>query len=117
MLFRSETRDLANNRAVSQAYVKVYARLNNGTVRFFKDGYTDLRGRFDYASLNSSAPGQPVPLPQPRRTLPGQAAVPQNGLDYQMLKPAELPEIEKFAILILSETHGATTREVAPPSE
>jgi hypothetical protein len=34
-----------------------------------------------------------------------------------MLKPAELPEIEKFAILILSETNGAATREVAPPSE
>ncbi len=114
---RLETRDLANNRAVSQAYVKVYARLKNGTVRFFKDGYTDLRGRFDYASLNSSGQVLPVPLPQPRRTLPGQTAAPQNGLDYQMLKPAELPEIEKFAILILSETHGATTREVAPPSE
>jgi hypothetical protein len=113
---RLETRDLSNNRAVSKAYVKVYARLRNGTVRFFKDGYTDLRGRFDYASLNSSGPGHPVPvpLPQPRQ---GQAATPGNGLDYQMLKPAELPEIDKFAILILSDTNGATTREVAPPSE
>ncbi|MCX6880764.1 MAG: hypothetical protein NTW21_44215, partial [Verrucomicrobia bacterium] len=65
---RLETRDSASNRAVSKAYVKVYARLGNGTVRFFKDGYTDLRGRFDYASLNGGAPGQPVPvpLPQPR---------------------------------------------------
>jgi hypothetical protein len=114
---RLETRDSASNRAVSQAYVKVYARLKNGTVRFFKDGYTDLRGRFDYASLNSSGPGHPVPLPQPRRSVPAQAAAPQNGLDYQMLKPAELPEIEKFAILILSDTNGAITREVAPPSE
>ena len=25
-----------------KAYVKVYARLKNGPVRFFKDGYTDL---------------------------------------------------------------------------
>ena len=49
--------------------------------------------------------------------MPGQPAAPQNGLDYQMLKPAELPAIEKFAILILSESHGATTRETAPPSE
>jgi hypothetical protein len=30
----------------------VFARLPNGTVRFHKDGYTDLRGRFDYASLS-----------------------------------------------------------------
>jgi hypothetical protein len=34
------------------AYVKVYARLANGQVRFHKDGYTDLRGRFDYVSLS-----------------------------------------------------------------
>jgi len=34
-------------------YVKVYARLQDGTVRFYKDGYTDLRGRFDYAALNT----------------------------------------------------------------
>jgi hypothetical protein len=114
---RLETRDSASNRAVSQAYVKVYARLKNGTVRFFKDGYTDLRGRFDYASLNGGAPGQPVPVPLPRQGPPSQASAPQNGLDYQMLKPAELPQIDKFAILILSETNGATTREVAPPSE
>ncbi len=33
-------------------YVKVYARMDGGEVRFFKDGYTDLRGRFDYVSLN-----------------------------------------------------------------
>ena len=32
---------------------KVYARLGNGQSRFYKDGYTDLRGRFDYASLNT----------------------------------------------------------------
>ena len=34
------------------AYVKVYARLANGQVRFHKDGYTDIRGRFDYVSLS-----------------------------------------------------------------
>jgi hypothetical protein len=36
------------------AYVKVYARHTNGEVRFFKDGYTDLRGEFDYASLSTN---------------------------------------------------------------
>ena len=39
---------------LSKVYVKVYARLKDGSVRFFKDGYTDLRGRFDYASLNTN---------------------------------------------------------------
>jgi hypothetical protein len=39
---------------ISKAYVKVYAQLANGTVKFYKDGYTDLRGRFDYSSLNSN---------------------------------------------------------------
>ena len=39
--------------ALPKAYVKVYARLRNGQVQFYKDGYTDLRGRFDYASLNT----------------------------------------------------------------
>ena len=39
---------------VPRTYVKVYAKLTDGTVRFFKDGYTDLRGRFDYASLNTN---------------------------------------------------------------
>jgi hypothetical protein len=34
-------------------YVKVYARFRDGAVAFYKDGYTDLRGRFDYASLST----------------------------------------------------------------
>lgn len=37
------------------AYVKVYARHKDGNVRFYKDGYTDLRGQFDYATLSTSA--------------------------------------------------------------
>ncbi|MCK6511415.1 hypothetical protein L6R29_15770 [Myxococcota bacterium] len=40
-------------RGMSRVYVKVYARLNGGSVQFYKDGYTDLRGRFDYASLST----------------------------------------------------------------
>ena len=35
------------------AYVKVYARHRGGAVQFYKDGYTDLRGRFDYATLST----------------------------------------------------------------
>jgi hypothetical protein len=40
--------------ALSATYVKTYARLRGGAVQFFKDGYTDLRGRFDYATLSTS---------------------------------------------------------------
>lgn len=35
-------------------YIKTYARMHDGSIKFFKDGYTDLRGRFDYLSLNTS---------------------------------------------------------------
>ncbi len=38
----------------SAAYVKVFARHPGGSVRFFKDGYTDLNGNFDYATLSTS---------------------------------------------------------------
>ena len=43
----------ADGRPLPKTYVKVYARMNDGSVKFFKDGYTDLRGKFDYASLNT----------------------------------------------------------------
>lgn len=47
-----------DRRAMSQVYVKVYAEMEDGGVLFFKDGYTDLRGRFDYVSQSN------VPLDQ-----------------------------------------------------
>jgi hypothetical protein len=42
-----------SGKALPKAYVKVYAKMRNGRVRFYKDGYTDLRGKFDYASLST----------------------------------------------------------------
>jgi len=39
---------------LSKVYVKVYAKIRDGRVKFFKDGYTDFRGRFDYVSLNTN---------------------------------------------------------------
>ena len=36
-----------------KVYVKVYARTNGRGAAFYKDGYTDLRGRFDYTSLST----------------------------------------------------------------
>jgi hypothetical protein len=107
---RLELRDSIAGKAVSKAYVKVYARLKNGQIRFYKDGYTDLRGKFDYASLNT---GSEAPGPEPRAS----SGAPANGFDYQMLRPAELGEIDRLAILVLSDTHGTVVREVAPPAE
>ena len=40
------------NRPLAKVYIKVYAEID-GQPRFYKDGYTDLRGKFDYASLNT----------------------------------------------------------------
>lgn len=40
---------------LSKVYVKCYGRSKSGEVKFYKDGYTDFRGSFDYASLNSGS--------------------------------------------------------------
>ncbi|MCO8124971.1 hypothetical protein NHH03_24760 [Stieleria sp. TO1_6] len=48
-----QTTDAATHQPVTGAYVKVYARYPDGDVRFFKDGYTDGRGRFDYTSVSA----------------------------------------------------------------
>jgi hypothetical protein len=45
--------DRATRAPLPKVYVKVFARGGDGTVRFMKDGYTDLRGRFDYTSLST----------------------------------------------------------------
>ena len=63
-------------------YVKAYARLRGGQVKFYKDGYTDLRGRFDYASLSTD----------------------------------DLEQVERFALLVLHDQHGAVIREASPPA-
>jgi hypothetical protein len=44
--------DSATGAPLPAAYVKVFARLPGGEVVFHKDGYTDLRGRFDYATVS-----------------------------------------------------------------
>jgi len=46
--------DRKTGKPVNKAYIKVYARHGNGQVKFYKDGYTDIRGRFDYASLSTN---------------------------------------------------------------
>jgi hypothetical protein len=75
-------RSNSDERQLPRVYVKVYTRGADGSVRFHKDGYTDLRGRFDYVSLSGAPAG-----------------------------------IQRYAVLVLSETDGAVVGEVAPPAQ
>ena len=63
--------------------MKVYAKNKDGSIAFYKDGYTDLRGKLDYASLSTN----------------------------------EIDNVQKFSILVLSESDGAMVREAAPPKQ
>ena len=42
-----------NLKPILKAYVKVYVELENSEVQFYKDGYTDLNGKFNYLALNT----------------------------------------------------------------
>jgi len=44
----------ATGKPCPKVYVKAYANRNDGSVCFYKDGYTDLTGRFDFTSLMTS---------------------------------------------------------------
>jgi hypothetical protein len=57
-----EVRHAGSNEPVPKTYVKVFARDVLGNVSFWKDGYTDLRGRFDYLSLNDRQPEEAAEL-------------------------------------------------------
>ncbi len=46
-------RHAGDNRPLPATYVKIYALTSSGP-QFYKDGYTDLRGKFDYASVSTS---------------------------------------------------------------
>jgi len=37
---------------VPKTYIKVFSKMRNGAVEFYKDGYTDISGRFDFASIS-----------------------------------------------------------------
>ena len=41
-----------NGKPLNKVYVKCFQKNNNDNVDFYKDGYTDLTGTFDYAGLN-----------------------------------------------------------------
>ena len=75
--------DAQNGKMLAKVYVKAYVRLGDGTVKFRKDGYTDHRGKFDYASVST-----------PERSA-----------------------IQRFSVLVLSDTQGAVIKEAAPPAQ
>jgi hypothetical protein len=37
-----------------KTYVKIVAQTNGGGFKFFKDGFTDIRGKFDYSAFSSA---------------------------------------------------------------
>ena len=39
--------------SLPKIYVKCYCETNNGNILFYKDGFTDLRGKFNYLQLNN----------------------------------------------------------------
>lgn len=41
-----------NGKALPEIYVKVFAQNKNGSEKFYKDGYTDIRGLFEYAQTS-----------------------------------------------------------------
>jgi hypothetical protein len=45
--------DGTTGKALGKVYVKTYIRLADGSVKFHKDGYTDQRGKFDYATVST----------------------------------------------------------------
>ena len=45
---------MADRRPLSQTYVKFDTQRKEGTVKCRKDGYMDLRGRFDYSSFSTN---------------------------------------------------------------
>ncbi|ORZ25651.1 hypothetical protein BCR42DRAFT_485784 [Absidia repens] len=79
------------------AYVKVYAKLDNGRTEFWKDGYTSLTGVFDYISVTHG------------NALVG-ASNDGDGSLEEMVK-----KIKKFALLFSSTQHGVVVKEAYPP--
>ncbi|MDA0658096.1 MAG: hypothetical protein O2931_01390 [Planctomycetota bacterium] len=73
----------ATAKPLSKVYVKVYAENQDGSVSFYKDGYTDVRGRFDYAAVSTN----------------------------------QLDNVKRFALLLMSDEHGATVREAQRPKQ
>lgn len=49
-VFNKET-----NKALPKTYVKVFCKNKSGSERFYRDGYTDIRGKFAYANASGKS--------------------------------------------------------------
>lgn len=73
-----------SGKPLPRVYVKVFAQKKGASASdafFFKDGYTDIRGKFDYAQTSGN----------------------------------RLKDVQKFAILVMSDTLGSIIKECDPP--
>jgi len=41
-----------NEKALGEVYVKVFMQDSDGAEKFYRDGYTDIRGKFEYANTS-----------------------------------------------------------------
>lgn len=41
-----------SSKPLGRVYVKVFALMQSGKEEFFRDGYTDIRGKFEYATAS-----------------------------------------------------------------
>ncbi|CAO3639136.1 unnamed protein product [Cunninghamella echinulata] len=89
--------DQQQQQPLSGVYVKVYAKLEDGKVEFWKDGYTSLTGIFDYISVTQG------------NGIIGNTFSSNNNLKNVVQK------IKKFSLLFTSEKYGVVTKEAYPP--
>lgn len=76
--------DKESGKPLPKVYVKVFAQKKGGSTAtpfFFKDGYTDIRGKFDYAQTSGN----------------------------------RLKDVQRFAILVMSDSLGSIIKECDPP--
>lgn len=77
-------------------YVKVFARRRGGVAPVFhKDGYTDVRGKFDYATVSSGSHS--------------------GGGGGGLFGGGSGGAVDRFAIMVASPVLGAVIEEVQPP--
>lgn len=50
--------DQRTSKPLPRVYVKCFVRMTSGETKFYKDGYTDLRGSFDFVRLNKDVISQ-----------------------------------------------------------
>ncbi|KAH7832009.1 putative ATP-dependent RNA helicase RhlE [Monocercomonoides exilis] len=91
---RLEVKEESSHRPVPGVYVKVYGKQGGESGAFVKDGFTDLRGCFDYASVNKST----------------------NSSSYGSGR-ANYETSRRFSILIMSDSLGSVVKEVDAPAE